>query len=284
MSYKYIYLYRLRPYYQFFYKYKYSRRVLHFIKAYINKRHYYKHQHDYQYKLIDINTRTTFPHNALWSSPGSGNHWVRFIAEYLTGHPTSGSEDNPRDKPIFTNRFPSAFHPLAHVSSKRPHILYKSHKPYSLLNDSTIILLVRNVNELIARYNIEESNTREKWLRYYIKLIKGYDEFSGAKMLIYYEDLLSNPEREILRIKHFLGTSDSRCKTFMNYYDYYARLSKQPIKRIWTKFDSGLNFKFHLEKTLEKDHSHVQQNANFFHQLLAKPEYQKVKPYIARYL
>ena len=243
----------------------------------------------YKFKPVSVNERTTFPHNALWSSPRSGNHWIRFIVEYLTSHPTCGANTNRtnKDMPIFTNRFPSTSHPLAHVSGKLPYILYKAHKPYPLLNDSTIILLVRDINELMARRGKEggwNPYARKGFPSGYIKLIKAYDEFSGTKMLIYYEDLLLNPEREILRIKHFLGISDSRYKTFMNHYDYYAHLSKNPLGRGWGNFDSGLNFNFHRERVREKEYSLVKEYTQYFHQLLADPEYQQVKPYIARYM
>ena len=255
----------------FYHRHKYLSRALYFIGS-------------FKYGLVPIDKRTTFPHNALWSSPRSGNHWVRFIVEYLTGHPTCGTDDNPNDKPIFMDKFPSVSHPLAHVSSKRSYILYKSHKPYPLLNDSTIILLVRNIGELIPRYVQEQpSNMREEWLRGYIKLIKAYDEFSGAKMHIYYEDLLLNPEREILRIKHFSGASDSRYKAFINHYDYYSYLSNHPLERDWNHYDSGLNFNFWRERVSEENNC-VQEDTQFFHQLLADPEYQQVKPYIARYI
>ena len=241
------------------------------------------------YKLVSTKKRTTFPHNALWSSMKSGNHWVRFIAEYLTGHPTCGGNLNPNDKPIFTNKFPSIFHPLAHVSNEHPYVLYKSHRPYSLLNDSTIILLVRNINELIVRYINElivrgkESDMEER-LQEYAGLIKAYDEFSGAKLLIYYEDLLLNPEIEILRISHFLGASNSRYKAFMNHYDYYAYLSRHPTVRGWSTFHSDLNFNFHRERVPKEKYNTVKKYTQFFHQLLTDPEYQRVKPYIVRYM
>ena len=43
----------------------------------------------------------TFDHNALWSCPNSGNQWVRFISEYLTGCPTRGGIGNPNDTSIY---------------------------------------------------------------------------------------------------------------------------------------------------------------------------------------
>ena len=248
---------------------------------------YFRDKSEYQYEPVPTDKRTTFPHNALWSSPRSGNHWVRFIAEYLTGHPTCGYNDNPKDKPIFTNRFPSTSHPLAHVSSKRPYILYKSHRPYPLLNGSTIILLVRNINEKIALWVSQGLDMRykiAKRFRRHLGLIKAYDEFSGAKILIYYEDLLLSPEREIFRIKHFLGASNSRYKDFMNHYDYYTYLSKHALMRDWSVSHSGLDFNFYRKGVPKEQYNKVKESTQFLHQLLADPEYQRVKSYIARYM
>ena len=39
-------------------------------------------------------------YNALWSFPRSGNHWVRFITEYLTNSPTHGCITNHSDTPV----------------------------------------------------------------------------------------------------------------------------------------------------------------------------------------
>ena len=94
-----------------------------------------------------------FDHNALWSSHASGSHWVRFIAEYLTAHPTHGHPDNIGDTPICMNRFPSSNHPLAHVRRSFPFILYKNHSSYPLTEKSTLLLLVRDFRERLGHKN-----------------------------------------------------------------------------------------------------------------------------------
>lgn len=229
-----------------------------------------------------IEERSKFDHSALWSSPASGNHWVRFIVEYLTGCPTCGS-GHLLDWPIFMNKFPGTPHPLAHVDPKAPYVLYKSHWPYQLTNKSNLLLLVRDFHEVIGanKDRINDSNNILKFLRFYIELIEGYERFPGTKMLVYYEDLIQYPEREISRIKNFLAAPEARYETFMNRYDYYAKLSRQGRNRIWAGAHSGTNIQFHQEN-MHKEKLVIL--IKIFYEVLACPEYQRVKPYLARYL
>ena len=224
-----------------------------------------------------------FDHKAIWSSPRSGNHWVRFIAEYLTGCPTSGCITNHTDIPIYTNTFPSEENPLAHVNPENPFILYKSHCAYSMTSGSAILLLIRDYHEYIARLGIDkttEDGRLQHQAFYYLELIATYDRFCGTKILIYYEDLLKYPEKEIYRIKDFLGASDERYKAFMARYDYYEQLSKQAGGRVWNDDNSKGDLKFYWKK-LGKQEMLIRKN--LFYAISGVKRYQCVKPYLARY-
>ena len=225
-----------------------------------------------------------FDHKAIWSSPRSGNHWVRFIAEYLTGCPTSGCITNPTDIPIYLNTFPCEEHPLAHVNPENPFISYKSHWAYSMTSGSAILLLIRDYHEYIARLSIDKT-TKDGRLQNeafdYLELIAAYDRFCGAKILIYYEDLLKYPEKEICRIKDFLGASDERYKAFMTRHDYYAQISKQGGNRIWYGSNNPAGDSKFYQKNLSKQEMLIRKK--FFYAMCAIKRYQCVKPYLARY-
>ena len=239
----------------------------------------YAHNGLYTYKPLSHKRLIKFNHNALWSAPASGSHWVRFIAEYLTYHPTQGYPCNRYDIPICMNRFPGLIHPLALVRRSLPFILYKNHDPFPLTEKSTLLLLVRDFREHLAHTTYKEEKVG--MARRYIQLLDAYDSFPGTKMLIYYEDLISEPEREIHRIKNFLAASEVRYRDFMSRYDYYNDISKQGKKRQWHGSNSGTNTRFHQDSTsLEV----MTEQLKPFYELLAKPEYQQVKPYIARYM
>ena len=224
-----------------------------------------------------------FDHKAIWSSPRSGNHWVRFITEYLTGCPTSGNIGNPKDVSIYLNTFPCEEHPLAHVNPENPFILYKSHWDYPMTSGSTLLLLIKDYHEYIACLGIDKAYTEGKIYDetfYYLELIAAYDRFCGAKILIYYEDLLKYPEKEIYRIKDFLGASDERYKAFMAHYDYYVQLSKQGKNRDWRGSNSAGDFKFYQKKSSKQG---MLIRKNFFYAISSIKRYQCVKPYLARY-
>ncbi len=224
-----------------------------------------------------------FNHNALWSFPRSGNHWVRFISEYLTNSPTHGCISNPRDIPIYLNIFPSEKHPLADVNPKNPFILYKSH--YATISTSSIVLLIRNYHTHLSSLGKYINHKNEVLFineaLIYLELIAAYDRFEGNKMIIYYEDLLTHPEREIARIRYFLDAPDERYKAFMDNYDYYAKLSRQGKNRAWLhNDDASKNLKDYQKKLTKQD---ITARKNVFQAFLATKRYQCVKPYLARY-
>ena len=220
--------------------------------------------------------RTQDHQNALWSYPRSGNHWLRFIAEYLTGRSSHGDGDNVYDRPIFMNRFHSKNNPLSHVNGKLPYVVYKSHCPFPLTDQSTIILLIRDFQEHLSR-----NDRYNRGYHRYLMLIKNYDNFRGTKMLIYYEDLILKPEMEILRIKNFLDASETRYRTFMNHYYDYAELSRTAKHRAWYGNTSQANIKFYQTQI---DKKVLIQRLEHFYRCLNTPDYRHLKPYIARYL
>ena len=228
-----------------------------------------------------------FEHNALWSFPRSGNHWVRFITEYLTEYPTHGYKNNPRDVPIYLNTFSSEENPLTHVNPKNPFILYKSHTPYAMTSVSIIILLIRNYHDHLSGLPEDlmygEKNSKIRFIYeviIYLELINFYDRFSGNKMVIYYEDLLTYPEREISRLRYFLNGSHERYKAFMGNYDYYVELSKQGKNRDWLHNDEYAQKMKNQKETTKQD---IIARENIFRAFLATKRYQNVKPYLARY-
>ena len=222
-------------------------------------------------------------HNVLWSPERSGNHWVRFIVEYLTGQPTHGCGNNKADVPICMNQFPDNHKPLAHVNKNAAYVLYKAHFSYRLTNGSTLILLIRNFHEYVSVIQrIMYPNDDEKYYVIYLSLVKAYHKFPGTKILMYYEDLILKPEREILRLKNFFGTSEPRYRDFINHLDYYVKMSRGAKNRDWSGSNSKKNLYYHRNKLSKETMS---QRLAHFHELLNEPRFQDiVRPYIARYM
>ena len=55
----------------------------------------------------------------LLSYPRSGNHWLRFVIEFLTMLPTAGSGDH--DPPLCTNTYSDGSHPLNATDCSKPY-------------------------------------------------------------------------------------------------------------------------------------------------------------------
>ena len=220
-------------------------------------------------------------HNAIWSIPRSGNHWVRFIAEYISGCPTRGCWHNVGDAPIYLNTFTRKPPPLSHVIPQKSFILYKEHSPYPISSGSNILLIIRDYHEWLAfSGEIFLGESLFSSILNYLELIAAYHRFGGTKMIVYYEDLLTYPDREIHRIKDFLGAPDESYKAFMDGYDDYAALSKAGGNRTWSGSFSAKDFKFH-QKKLEGRELRIREN--LFQVITTVKEYKCVRPYIARY-
>ena len=235
----------------------------------------------YRKRFANVSSAGDIDHNALWSIPSSGNHWVRFIAEYLSGCPTRGCWQNKKDRPIYMNTFTHEPHPLSHVIPQKSFILYKHHSPHPISSGSNILLIIRDYHEWLAfSKEIYLGESLFSKILSYLELIAAYHHFKGTKMIIYYEDLLTYPDREIHRIKDFLGASDERYKAFMNGYDDYAELSRQGGNRSWYGSNSKEDFKFHRNKSNKID---MRIKEKIFHATTNVKEYRCVRPYIARY-
>ncbi len=215
-----------------------------------------------KYHPISKRKRIKTDHTALWSYPCSGNTWVRFIVEYLTGRPSCGTNiKNLNDASICLRRIKFML-PLIHVNMSKPFSIYKKHHPYPLTKNSSLILLIRDYSTCMSKVSME--------FYQYLDLIVAYDRFDGKKMLIYYEDLLTEPQVEIYKLKQFFNAPEKRYKTLMRRYQRYQSISQK---------SRGSRAKNKLNSSQSIEYMNRQ-----FAQLLNKPEYQCAKPYLARYM
>lgn len=212
--------------------------------------------------------------NYLISYPRSGNTWVRFILEKISGLPTAGiqgPESLSIDQPI--HKRPHFKKHLENVNGDP--IIYKAHYPRHIYSfDGKLILIARDPKECIVRHT-SALNTRD--LDEYMELIKLYDQWSGNKLLIYYEDLLQNPSETILSIVSFMDLNQESYRNFMSKYDYFFDLSvKGYVYKNIKSETGGKKIKFHQKKL-------TKQQIDIFN-LYIEDKYQDLKNYINRYL
>lgn len=137
------------------------------------------------------------------SYPRSGLNWIRWNVEYFTGRPTPGCTRIVENK-INKNY---VFHRTHDVKRKKPynwscHRKFYSKKLKPLYKN--VILLLRNPYELYGRRKKTKEKVVPQGLRAYKDNLITFDKFKGNKLLVYYEDLIKNYEREMKRICDFL--------------------------------------------------------------------------------
>lgn len=161
------------------------------------------------------------------SFPRSGNHWVRYIIEYCTHLRTMGEGDakhrKNKDQPVF-DRIDHQFYKHGGFAGRKRHWIRRCDTHLDL------ILLIRSYKEVFIRHNpkVFVGNPRikpalNKMIRDYVNLLRWYDKWpeSNRKKLIYYEDLISDPD--IVRsIMDFIGHRD-RFHDFWKDADFHKR-------------------------------------------------------------
>jgi FkbM family methyltransferase len=173
----------------------------------------------------------------LLSYPRSGNTWLRYCMEFLTKRLTIGyispgvSIENGLGRLVDLG-----------VDWSKPPIAYKRHghtpnekNSYDMNNDN-LILLVRNYKECIVRHHMvgidgpdrmfysQTQGYRDGSLDY-IGCIQIYEEWGARKLLIYYEDLISDPEPELVKVLDLLGANRTHLSELMNNLDSHRKQS-----------------------------------------------------------
>lgn len=132
----------------------------------------------------------------------SGTNWLRYVIELLTGQPTPGHQ---------------------RLHGGEDYAIDRAHQGYRVASEyQRIVLVVRNYKESLIRHYIDdwqagvdgtrrmdvtaflEDRSGKQPPEWFIENIRAYDEFLGDKLLLYYEDLMTEPEGELRRLIEFL--------------------------------------------------------------------------------
>lgn len=186
----------------------------------------------------------------LLSYPRSGNFWTRYIIEFISKRPTQGY-DSELDGPI------GARHNLGVDLSAKP-IVIKSHAEVGGPDDG-IIMILRDYKEAITRHAkssnlktpqeqkehfIQETQGSSNQGVDYISIIETYDKFPGNKMFIYYEDLITNPGKEISKIVKFLQLDEKNLRDFLSEYSIHHERSASSYHA--GSYTRGKNIHYHI--------------------------------------
>ncbi len=147
--------------------------------------------------------------NILLSYPRSGNHLTRFMIELLTELPTFGCHTNKNDIPIYQNTFPNKIPFNINLDIKdidTTNSYHKYHNPvnnYDINNLENLIFIIRNPKEVLLRHN--DYQIKNSSFDLYFNCIDFYLNFSGKKILFFYEDIVTNKVDFIKNLYDFLN-------------------------------------------------------------------------------
>jgi len=199
--------------------------------------------------------------NLILSYPRSGNSWVRYIVEVISGRKTLGCETNPSDTPIA----PSVEHDIG-VDMTKPAIARKFHllwiTDHKAHNNerNNLLLIIRNYKECVVRQNSGNETLLFRIFQRqtngcdgifpppdYINPIKSYELWRGDKDIVYYEDLMDNPKKEIEKIVELFGLDENKIDDFMENYEYHRNNSIGGYSAVRGQSVSDGKAKFHFK-------------------------------------
>jgi hypothetical protein len=186
--------------------------------------------------------------NILLSYPRSGNHLTRFMIELLTEIPTLGCHTNNNDITIYKNTFPNKIPFNINLDIKdidTTNSYHKYHTPvnnYDINNLENLIFIIRNPKEVLLRHN--DYQIKNSSFDLYFNCIDFYLNFSGKKILFFYEDIVTNKVDFIKNLYDFLDIKiPSKLEYVLNNIDFLFEESKKGKKRDWGGVNSdSINF------------------------------------------
>uniref|UniRef100_A0A6C0FD38 Sulfotransferase domain-containing protein n=1 Tax=viral metagenome TaxID=1070528 RepID=A0A6C0FD38_9ZZZZ len=190
--------------------------------------------------------------NILLSYPRSGNHLVRFFIELLSEKPTFGCKLSPQDIEIYKNKFSENIPFNISNSENKGGCYFKFHGHEDNIENikiNNLILIIRNPKEVLLRHNNFSMNIKN--FDMYFKDIDIYDNHKGKKLLLYYEDILTDKVTFINTLYDFLeiNNTDKKAYTIENINKLF-NLSLNPNKgcRAWGGNNSNGNLDFYYKK------------------------------------
>lgn len=180
-----------------------------------------------------IHNGSTIDETFLLSCPRSGNTWLRYCLEFLTKKPTAaGCLDEKtlsikKSNQIIDHPL-SDFFPLGANTKALPIIKAHGYIRRMDLQQDTLIFLIRNYKELIFRRFalkiVKESfdDYKTKTLNTYFGCLKLYDNWNpDNRIIIYYEDLITHPQRTLKTLLDFLHVEPTYLDSLMQNYEYH---------------------------------------------------------------
>jgi len=176
----------------------------------------------------------------LAAYPRSGTNWTRYCVEYFSKKPTPGKlrlikKDNKSSVIARTHDLQNVTYESRRLINGKEQVLQFLAKP-DKANYSKLILLIRNPLD-----NYVSMNRNFKKMIYYFSNIDVYDKFLGDKILLHYEDIISDDFLYMKKILDFINIANdpNELQDFINNLDYHKSNSKKMYNNNWNKRTRG---------------------------------------------
>lgn len=147
------------------------------------------------------------------SYPRSGNSWVRYLVEECTGRPTLGCRGNRENDPPLHKDMDGD--PVARKFHDYDSEFTAGRQPSE---DDALVLVLRNYKECIVRHaGARDPEKSQSEFDAYAELLDRFDEWSGPKTVIYYENLICEDVVVSLRkLSGVFGFDEDQTEDIMN--------------------------------------------------------------------
>jgi hypothetical protein len=162
----------------------------------------------------------------------SGTNWLRYFIEKVSGQPTPGQD---------------------RLVSGGNYIIDRAHAGFlNAEKYSSIFMILRNYKECLVRHHglkkIRQFSSIEDYLKnevlnqppsWYINNLIAFNEFKGKKMLIYYEELISFPEKKLSELGDFLNLDKQAVVEFLSNIEDHKKGSVLAYTKVSHKSDTS---------------------------------------------
>ena len=168
--------------------------------------------------------------NLLLTYPKSGNTWMRYIVEYLSEQPTVEYQTNIEAAVGNGIKLDCLGARLKHlnVDLSKPAILIKRHsgdfRGERWSEKDKLIIIVRDYRESLYRalYKVTPAKLHKR-CDAYMHILEFFNQFTGKKQIIYYEDLITDFEGIVDTVVSFLNIKKDKVDSLLSNYEYHKK-------------------------------------------------------------
>ena len=193
----------------------------------------------------------------LLSFPRSGNTWLRYCLEVLTKRPTLEKMEEvilDYNRPLGFS-FPEVGTDFEKSPIWKMHTIdwfnnkFQSYHP----DQETLIFVLRNPKEVISRQcgtiNVKMLKDKNHFQQHYFINLEIFHHWNPDKRhLIYYEDLMENPQETLRELLLFLNEDPSAVDEFMQHYKEHKAKSLKIYQSFSTSVTKGNSMTHHSKK------------------------------------